>query len=100
MSETYKGRLARKAARLAEISAELDSLHAQATGLLGGPDDPHEALVLGQLGEARRALAEHLPATRAALAEAETTGAYGAEYIARTYGGRSVSSEQGGFERR
>lgn len=94
MSETYKARLERKAARLAEISAEMDSLHAQATGLLGDPSEPDEALLLGQLGEARRALAAHLPTTRAALAEAETTGAYGADYIARTYGGRGA--QQGG----
>lgn len=67
MSGTYKDRITRKAERLAEISAELDSLHAQATRLLGGPHDPHEGVILGQLGEARRALAAHLPAIRAAL---------------------------------
>jgi len=87
MSTTYKERLAQKAARLAEISGELESLHAQATGLLG---DPAEGVILGQLGEARRALAAHLPTVRAEIAEAEAVGSYGEAYIASVYGGRGA----------
>ncbi len=87
MRSTYKERRARKAARLAERSGELDSLHAQATGLLG---DPAEGLILGQLGAARQALVGYLPTVRAEIAEAEAVGAAGEAYIARTYGGHGA----------
>ena len=86
MTEKYVDTLRQKAERLAQISAELDALHSQAAGLLGGAHDPHEAGLLAQLGETRQALAGYLPTVRAAAGEAARTESPAAGYLARKYG--------------
>ena len=86
MTEKHADKMKHKAERLAQISAELDALHGQAIGLLGGAHDPREDTLLAQLGEARRGLAGYLPTVRAAAGEAARTESPAAGYLARKYG--------------
>ena len=95
MAEKYADRMKHKAERLAQISAELDALHAQATGLLsGGEHHPHEGALLAQLGDARQALAGYVPTVRAEASEAAGGESYAAGYLARVYG-RAGTGQQG-----
>jgi len=97
MPENYADTLQRKADRLAQLTAELDALHAQACAVLAGEHaDPHEATLLGQLGEARRALADHLPTARAAAAAAAGHTSAAAAYLDRVYRGPAQTGRPGG----
>ncbi len=95
MTEKYADRMPHKAERLAQISAELDALHSQAAGLLGGPHDPHEGALLARLADARQALAGYLPTVRAEAGEAAGGASYVAGYLARAYG-PAGTGRQGG----
>lgn len=87
----------RKADRLAQISAELDALHSQACAILGQEHaDPREGTLLGQLGDARRALADHLPAVQAEAGAAAGHTSSVTDYLARTYSGPAQTGRQGG----
>jgi len=97
MTETYAQRMKHKAERLAQLSAELDALHSQAAGLLGGSQDPHEGGLLAQLGETRQALAGHVPTVRAAASEAAGSESYTASYLNRKYGSAGAG-QQGGTQ--
>ncbi len=96
MTEKYADRMQHKAERLAQISAELDALHSQAAGLLGGAHDPHEGGLLAQLGEVRQALAGYLPTVRAEAGAAEGRASYAADYLNRVYGRPQGAAGQGG----
>jgi len=93
MTENYAEKMQQKAARLAQISAELDALHSQACAILG---DAHEGVLLGQLSATRRALADHLPAVQAEAGAAAGHTSYVADYLARTYSGPAQTGRQGG----
>lgn len=93
MTEKYTERLRHKADRLAQLSAELDALHAQACAVLG---DAHEGVLLGQLGDTRRALADYLPTVRAEVDDAGGRAGYVTDYLARTYSGPAQTGRQGG----
>jgi hypothetical protein len=93
MTENYAKKMQQKADRLAQISAELDALHAQACAVLG---DAHEGVLLGQLSDTRRALADHLPTARAAANAAAGHTSAAADYLNRAYRGPAQTGRQGG----
>ncbi len=93
MTENYAEKMQQKAARLAQISAELDALHAQACAVLG---DAHEGVLLGQLSDTRRALADYLPTVRAEVDDAGGRAGYVTDYLARTYGHPAPTGPRGG----
>jgi hypothetical protein len=93
MTEKYTERLRHKADRLAQISAELDALHAQACAVLG---DAHEGVLLGQLSDTRRALAAHLPTAQVAASEAEGHTSAATDYLNRVYRAPAQAGRQGG----
>ncbi len=97
MTESYAEKMQQKAARLAQISAELDALHAQSCELLGQEHaDPREGMLLSQLSDTRRALADHLPAVQAEAGAAAGRTSYVTDYLARTYSGPAQTGRQGG----
>ncbi len=93
MTENYAEKMQQKADRLAQISAELDALHSQACAILG---DAHEGVLLGQLSDTRRALADHLPSVQAEAGAAAGHTSYVTDYLARTYSGPAQTGRQGG----
>jgi hypothetical protein len=97
MTEKYTERLRHKADRLAQLTAELDALHSQACAVLAGEHaDPREDTLLGQLGEARRALADYLPAVQAEAGAAAGHTSAAADYLNRVYRGPAQTGRQGG----
>ncbi len=98
MPENYADTMKQKADRLAQISAELDALHAQACAILGQEHaDPCEGTLLGQLGDARRALADHLPSVQAEAGAAAGHTSSVTDYLKRTYTGPTQAGRQGGL---
>ncbi len=82
MTESYAEKMQQKAARLAQISAELDALHAQSCELLG---QEHALARVGML-----------PAVQAEAGAAAGRTSYVTDYLARTYSGPAQTGRQGG----